>query len=96
MDYLFSSAVLGTQIKSHLCKHLLTLTLKLSSTRKMYLIYMEKHVENALHISQDHGRAVTCLVIHEFGILQAKEWHPTSHDEDTILQPSRADVILLP
>lgn len=33
---------------------------------------MEKHVENVLHISKDHGRTVTCLVIHEFGILQAK------------------------
>lgn len=62
----------------------------------MCLIYTEKHVENALHISKDRGRTVTCLVIHEFGILQAKEWCPTSHDEDTILQPSRDDVILLP
>lgn len=39
---------------------------------------MEKRVANMLHISKDHGRTAICLVIHEFEILQAKEWHPTS------------------
>lgn len=50
---------------------------------------------NVLHISKDHGRTAICLVIHEFEILQAKEWHPTS-PELTVLQSFRDDVILLP
>lgn len=45
--------------------------LKLSSTSKRYLIYVEKHVEKLFHISKDHVRTVTGFVIHESWILPA-------------------------
>lgn len=48
-----------------------------------------------LRISKDHGRTAICLVVHEFEILQANEWHPAS-PKRTVLWPSRDDVILLP